>query len=361
MRRARPDLYSGPFAQGRPRIPGAISTAARGWWSVTMNALPLASVTAAFLLIGIWCTNARVPAIEADLRDRVGRTLSAAAVSFHAVEARGRRVWLSGVDPTQVEAARERAGAVWGVAAVDVTPEVSATGPWFRIEAEEDLVTISGVVGSQELQSRIRQDLARSLPGRKLSVQLSVEPPGATPISWPSTFEPLFTVAGRRIGNLALTLDGAVLTVAGVVIDERAVDSLGAQFIGAAPGVRLHNALRPGASPQSRLDAAVSGAPITFDEGSARLDARARALLDAVARALRTSPGSRISVRVHADPSTSGVSASRLGRARAEAIARFLAQKGVDPEGITAEGLGPPPSTGGGTTVPTVQISLSEG
>jgi outer membrane protein OmpA-like peptidoglycan-associated protein len=221
-------------------------------------------------------------------------------------------------------------------------------------------VIVSGTVGTAELESRIRRELVSALPGRTLDLDLAVEDVGEPPVSWPSTFEPLFSVAGRRIGDLDLTLDARVLTVEGTVVGEAAVDSLGAQFIGTAPGVRLHNALQPGESAQSRLAAALSGPPLRFEEGSARLDARARTLLAGVAQVMALSPGARISVKVWGDPAAGVASARRVGRARAEAIVRFLAQRGVDRGRMTFEGMGPPDGAAAGSS-PTVEIALSEG
>ena len=305
-----------------------------------MKSLPILSGIAAFLMTGVWCTTTRIPAIESDLEARVTTALGEAAIGFHALDVNGLDVDLTGVPATAVETARDAAGGVWGVRSVTVAPGLDPAGGWFRIEEVNGAVTVSGEVATPELQSRIRRQALRGFPGREVRVEVDVGDVGPTPISWPSTFEPLFRVASRRIGALALTMDASVLTVTGTVIHAGAVDSLGAQFFGAAPGVRLHNALEEAPTDHDRILAALSGRDVSFDEGTTRLTPSGRLVLGGVVEAVRHSGPVALRVVVHADPPSDAPSDRRFAARRAESIVRFLAQSGVPPERLTGEGRG---------------------
>ncbi|MGI9627992.1 MAG: hypothetical protein ACR2QM_14235, partial [Longimicrobiales bacterium] len=249
-----------------------------------MKSLPILVGAGGLCVLGIWCTNTGGPRIEGDLRNRVSEALAEANASAITIQSDGRNLILAGISGGEA-LVRDVAKDVWGVRSVSVTGPTPG-GPRFHVEGRQGQVTISGQLADRELAGLIREEAARAFQGREVVSTIDIVETASTPISWPSTFVPLFRVAGRAIGDLTLTLDEASLMVQGAVGTERAVDSLRAQFVGAAPGVALHNGLRVADGIDDRIAAAVSGRRIEFQSGSARISDSGRRVLDAVARSL---------------------------------------------------------------------------
>ena len=101
---------------------------------------------------------------------------------------------------------------------------------------------------------------------------------------------------------------------------------------GPMPAVR---AVKPNAGKANLL--------ITFATDSAELNAEARAALDVVAKALQsdTLAGEAFRIEGHADPRGSDEHNFKLSQARAEAVSRYLVERGsVLPERLSALGKG---------------------
>jgi len=102
----------------------------------------------------------------------------------------------------------------------------------------------------------------------------------------------------------------------------------------------------PGASTAGAAASAVSHAVredirMTFVKGSADLTARARAALDRLAKALAAAGSYRpFTIEGHTDSSGTVAGNQALSQARAEAVAKYLAAKGVDQSKMTAKGYG---------------------
>ena len=77
---------------------------------------------------------------------------------------------------------------------------------------------------------------------------------------------------------------------------------------------------------------------VLFERGSDRLQPGAERRLRAVARALRTHPGTRVVIRGHASEREKRENA--LSEARAKAVRRYLLDEGVAPSRVTAVGMG---------------------
>jgi len=79
---------------------------------------------------------------------------------------------------------------------------------------------------------------------------------------------------------------------------------------------------------------------IRFEEGSARIDATSRSLVDEVADALRPCLGSIIAITGHTDASGSEPSNLVLSFERAEAVVVELIARGIPADGLRVRGLG---------------------
>ena len=78
---------------------------------------------------------------------------------------------------------------------------------------------------------------------------------------------------------------------------------------------------------------------VLFSRGSATIAEEDYAILDEVAKVLNTRPDIILfEVQGHADPTTEGLYADKVSLKRANAVKKYLAAQGVDPERIEARG-----------------------
>lgn len=90
----------------------------------------------------------------------------------------------------------------------------------------------------------------------------------------------------------------------------------------------------------ARLNATISKHEITFEPGSAAIDASARATLDALATILKECPGISAEVAGHTDSQGSEGGNLTLSQARAGAVLAALRTRGLPVAGFTAKGYG---------------------
>jgi OOP family OmpA-OmpF porin len=90
----------------------------------------------------------------------------------------------------------------------------------------------------------------------------------------------------------------------------------------------------------SRVVTVVAARKISFDPGSAELDTASGAVLDDLAKALKTCPGVRIEIGGHTDAQGSTGGNLALSQARAEAVLVALQGRQVDVSGMRALGYG---------------------
>jgi OOP family OmpA-OmpF porin len=88
------------------------------------------------------------------------------------------------------------------------------------------------------------------------------------------------------------------------------------------------------------VDALLRARTIRFEEGSARIDAASRELVDEVAGALRPCLGSIIAITGHTDASGPEPGNLALSRERAEAVEAALMARGIPADGLRARGRG---------------------
>lgn len=91
---------------------------------------------------------------------------------------------------------------------------------------------------------------------------------------------------------------------------------------------------------QDDVEALLQVRTIRFEEGSARIDAASRELIDEVARALQPCLGSIIAITGHTDSSGSEPRNMALSEERALAVRRSLINRGIPGNGVRAKGMG---------------------
>jgi outer membrane protein OmpA-like peptidoglycan-associated protein len=91
---------------------------------------------------------------------------------------------------------------------------------------------------------------------------------------------------------------------------------------------------------QDELRQAVNRGVIHFGRASADLDGRSRPTLDELARVAQTCPDVLIEIEGHTDAEGTPERNARLSKRRAEAVAQYLAEAGIDAERLSAIGYG---------------------
>jgi OOP family OmpA-OmpF porin len=81
--------------------------------------------------------------------------------------------------------------------------------------------------------------------------------------------------------------------------------------------------------------------PILFQTGKAVIDRRSHRLLDDLAAVAKTCPAAQFEIGGHTDSSGPLELNMKLSAARASAVLKYLAGRGVDAARMTAEGYGP--------------------
>ena len=79
---------------------------------------------------------------------------------------------------------------------------------------------------------------------------------------------------------------------------------------------------------------------VLFESGSARLTGSSRAELDRLLAALEDDPGLRVRIEGHTDASGGADANQQLSQRRAQAVADWLAERGVSSSRLEAVGLG---------------------
>jgi OOP family OmpA-OmpF porin len=150
----------------------------------------------------------------------------------------------------------------------------------------------------------------------------------------------------RFVAEPGLAVDGSSLTLAGEISSEARREQILGAFAGL--GLPIADGLGIAAPPaperaaelQEALDAAVADATIRFETGSSTIDPVSAPLLGSVARLLIAVPGARIEIAGHTDSEGPAEGNLELSQRRADAVAAYLVDLGVDPVQVAAVGYG---------------------
>lgn len=164
----------------------------------------------------------------------------------------------------------------------------------------------------------------------------------ATPANWNEHVQKLIGPDLKLISRGQLKVDGNNVSLRGDVASETQRQQI-ANDIAASlnPTYVVSNGLRVTASEQGVLDAALANRIIEFESGKAALTDSGKGILDQMAVALQRLRGVRVEVIGHTDNAGSRAGNLSLSQARAEAVKRYVAGRGINPDLISVSGEGP--------------------
>ena len=207
-------------------------------------------------------------------------------------------------------------------------------------------LTLSGLLPDAATRAALL-DAARSLFFRERVVdETKVEPAGA-----PAGFGEAALAALRQLARLdsgKLTLRDTDISLSGAPFFARAADEIRAAFasLGGAFKGRFEPSARQAGPPvdanacQTLFRDLLSKATILFETGSARIDRRSTALLDGLVGTAQRCPAQSFEIEGHTD-STGGEDINLdLSRRRAEAVAEYLGEAGIDKAKLKGVGYG---------------------
>jgi len=164
-------------------------------------------------------------------------------------------------------------------------------------------------------------------------------------------------LAGAGLTAARPSAEGQIITLTGEVPDEAAKTKAGLTAASVWGVEEVRNLLTvkppPPAAPvmteQQRTEAVSCQGkfdnflkqPILFQTGKAVIDRRSFRLLDSLAEVARSCPAAQFEIGGHTDASGPLEMNMKLSAARAEAVRKYLGNRGIDQARMTAEGYGP--------------------
>jgi OOP family OmpA-OmpF porin len=220
-----------------------------------------------------------------------------------------------------------------------------ADSPKFQIEVTGSRVRVSGPVSSFAHEAILRQTLLNRFPNTEAEVQLKVAP--ALPPGWALVTE-LTVAAMAETRSGSASVDPARIVIRAITSDE-------SRWANAA--ARLENNLLPAmqfdpqvaeirhAGPLERqclelFRTAMRGRRIEFAVSSADLRSSAAPMLDELVQIATDCPDGHIVIVGHTDASGQESGNLALSQARADAVATYFENAGIDPERLAATGVG---------------------
>lgn len=226
------------------------------------------------------------------------------------------------------------------------TPAIAAAimTPAFAISAQRGTVRLSGHTTSRHHEARLRRAVAQYFPNREHVFEF--RPFGPAPDWWSdATTELVGAIASARAPRARLDGDG--LSVRALARQPASVTRDVVAIATSLP-VTLETDIRildAGAEVTARSlcerhFAAYRNGPINFFESETRMRASAQPELDRVVALAGGCRGALISITGHTDASGNEAWNRQLSRARADAVANWLVERGVDAGRIMVQGAG---------------------
>jgi len=328
----------------------------------------MATVLGAFALLAAWGATLwlRAAPIEADVAGRARAALGDAGLDWVRVSVDGRDVELTGL--ADDAAARRRAVSmvepVWGVRSVtDAMTLPPPPVPSFRVsvmqlpEPGEKSVaetsatqptltaTLSGVAASRDTAGDLTELAGLMFPGHVRSQIRAAAPSQRLPDGWQAAIRHAVEISGMLTAGTVSIVDTRFEMV-GTADDPGMVRSLMAVPAGFDAAVVLDRT-DDGQAPvgsrvdcQARLDSLMAQAPVLFPSAGADLGADGRAVMDLVTATLNECPERQVRIEGHTDSTGEDSANYALSWRRAEAVAKFLEERGVDPARLAVVGFG---------------------
>ena len=232
-------------------------------------------------------------------------------------------------------------------------PKVTAQGPiefTASLSAETHRVELRGRLTDDRVQAAVASFAKARFGADKVYVATVLDP--EAPDGWPTrVLAGLQSLAQLDHGTLLVRPD--TVEVAGVSGSQQAsarISQLLSEWLGQGKTFKVNVSYDKTLDPLAalptpreclaRMVAAVAARKISFDPGSAELDAASGGVLDDLAKGLKTCPGVGIEIGGHTDAQGSAGGNLALSQARAEAVMVALQGRQVDVSGMRAVGYG---------------------
>jgi OOP family OmpA-OmpF porin len=309
----------------------------------------------------------RAPSV---LRERVAVALSAAGYPGLDIQMSGQHARLSGIveDEADIASARQAAlqaagaGGPWagGITSVDVSQvQVGAfERPYaWSVRRQDDRVTLAGVVPSESAKTALMNAAAQAFPTAQAVDEMRIAGGAPSPLFADMARDAVRLLAGLRNGE-ARIVDSQIVFIGDG--DQAGVDAIRRRF-GEPPapfrsrlavtidGLDVENPELQGLNLSSgdaetcerAFDRLMERNVINFASGSAAIDPSSRQVLNALASVALRCDRFSLEVAGHTDNQGGRELNIELSRARADAVAAYLAAQGVARSRLTARGYGP--------------------
>lgn len=166
----------------------------------------------------------------------------------------------------------------------------------------------------------------------------------STPANWSANVQKLISSDLQTVHRGQLKIDGTQIDLRGEVGNEAQRQQVASDMANALnPTFTIRNGLRIAAAPsqQGLLDKTLADRTIEFEIGSSVLAPEGRAILDQMASALASMPGTRVAIIGHTDNTGDRRANVALSQARADAVKGYLVGKGIPAEQMDSSGVGP--------------------
>nr|WP_240764060.1 OmpA family protein [Paraburkholderia silviterrae] len=202
-------------------------------------------------------------------------------------------------------------------------------------------VVVGGKVPDEATHAAVLQRLRDTYGAANVVDQIEVGDV-ATPPNWSTNVQKLINPGLKQIRKGQLKIDGTQIDVRGEVGNEAQRQQIASDMANALnPTYTIRNGLRVSASEQGLLDQTLANRTIEFETGSATLAPQGRAILDQMAAVLVKMNTRTVEIIGHTDNSGNRASNIALSQARADAVKGYLVGKGISPQQLTTDGVGP--------------------
>lgn len=202
-------------------------------------------------------------------------------------------------------------------------------------------VVVSGTVPDeatrQALLTRAREVFGIDRVVDQLGVGTLIAPP-----NWAAHVQRVISADLKKVSRGEISIRGNVIELKGEVgseaVRQKIVSDI-ATKVNTTYTVRT--GLRVGAAGQDQVDLALADRTIEFETGNSALTPAGQEVLELLAPVLQRLPGRNFEVIGHTDSQGSRPQNIALSAARADAVRRYLVEKGVAAASIVTSGVGP--------------------
>jgi OOP family OmpA-OmpF porin len=297
--------------------------------------------------------------IEQDLTTHVKAALSRAEFSNVAISFNGREGTLTGSVASQdlKAEAEEQASEYWGVRTIDNQLEVAAArapeapAPQLAVLSGfqlGDRFLLTGTVPDQSTRSRLVQQAEAVFGSGNVTDLLRIHGDLRMAEGFDADYDRF--LRAERTGAVGFAIENNVFTLKNTVPDElsryRPAEesaskvSSGQQKIGVKVAAVDTEKKAASVDLQRQLDELLQMNAVEFAVASAVLDEASKKILDRVAELLNAFPQSRVEIQGHTDNTGQSMKNLQLSDARAQAVYRYLTEKGIAADRLPVNGYG---------------------